>query len=249
MQTRQQTGTATVKANISSLAFPRVTAGMATLGAVALTAAAVVVPAAATYDSTLTLSTPVTLTSQWLEGNPFADFFESIGVGDLVRMLANPETPLYPLIIATEGLLEVGFVLPLTYLFGVPLTLLTEGPAGVITLLETIAPLPDAIMSVFSNLGDWYATHDPFTGALLDSSPFSAESLLDQLGLGWLFSGDGFNLFDPASWGDMLGSLFGDAGGAFDLFDMSTWGLDTLFADLGLSDLFADLGFGDLFAF
>ncbi|MEB3023481.1 MULTISPECIES: hypothetical protein [Mycolicibacter] len=225
---------------MNSIAFPRAATGVATLGVAALTATAALSLPVATHSTPLALSAPVTLTadSTWLQGNPFADFFEAIGVGDLVRMLDNPETPFYPLVIAAEGMLEVGFVLPLTYLFGIPLTLLTEGPAGVITLLETITPLPTAIMDAFAGIGNWYATHNPFTGALLNSDPLGLSSLLEQLGLGGLLGGDGFNLFDPSTWG--LGDLLGGAGaGEFDLFDMSTWGLGDLFADLGLGDLFA----------
>lgn len=196
---------------MSEVVLPKFTAGMAAL-AVA-TATVPVVEAVSQAPSSVVVHFDTELTAR----ASLMDILGDMGIRDLVQGFDNPDAPWFPLAILTEGTFET-LLLPVIVAVGAPLSLLTGG-GGLVDALGSLTQYPQAIGTMFDGLSDWYATHNPFTGALIEDSD-GAFNLFDMSTWGNLLGGTSgsFDLFDPSTWG------LGGTDGAFNLFDMSTWG-------------------------
>lgn len=198
---------------MASIGFSRIVPGVAAAGVIALAAASVVAPPAHPgVIAPASVSVPVELTGLFSDSSLMDEFGQLTGLSGLLHILDDPNGPLFPFTIAAEGLGELFVIMPLLLLIGVPLVLLTGGPDGVQQVLSEVSTVGAGVTAAFEGIKDWYATHNAFTGALLDP-PHDAAVLSPA---------------DPAAWtdapaGDPLGAGGGDAG-AFDL-DLSGLGL------------------------
>lgn len=194
---------------MTSIGFSRVVPGMAAAGVIALAAGGVIAPPAhLAVAAPASVTAPVALTAL-SDGSSLMDQFGDLtGLSGLLHILDDPNGPLFPFTIAAEGLGELFVIMPLLLLVGVPLVLITGGPDAVQQVLSEVTAVGAGVTAAFDGIKDWYATHNAFTGALLDPPHDAAAlSLADPA------SAAGLSLADPAAWTDALhGDLFGAGG-------------------------------------
>lgn len=195
---------------MTSIGFSRTVSGAAVAGLLA--GGILVTPA----PGGVAVSAPVTLTALTEDSSLMDQFGQLTGLTDLLHILDDPNGPLFPFAISVEMLLELFVVIPLTALVGLPLVLLTGGADGVQGVLSELSSLEAGVTATFDGLKDWYATHNAFTGALLDPPASGAA---------------GLDLADPAAWVDAL------HGAGFDATGLDAGGVDIPSVDLDPGDL------------
>ncbi|MBS9533132.1 hypothetical protein KIH27_05950 [Mycobacterium sp. M1] len=154
-------------------AQPRLFATLAAATAITLGAQAVVAnPVAHSAPvAAAPVSHSVELTALAQDASLMDQFGELTGLSGFLNIVDNPDLPFFPFAIMTELALELLFVLPLTAIVGVPLTLLTGGSDALSEAISQFNAVGAGISATFTGLQDWYATHNAFTGALLDPAP------------------------------------------------------------------------------
>jgi hypothetical protein len=219
----------------------RALASVATAGVVALTVGGVTATPVAAHPGALpvaTVSVPVGLTALTDDSSLMDIIGELTGLSFIMQILDDPNSPLFPFAIMLEAVGEIFVLMPLLLVVGAPLLLITEGPAGLQEVYNDLGSLSDNVATLFDGLKDWYATHNPFTGALLDATP---SDTVDPTGLGdATVFGDPTTFGDPGAFGDPTAFVdpgAGDFGAGDFVFTMD--GIDTVLTDLGLEDLIA----------
>lgn len=180
---------------MTSIGFTRIVPGVAAAGVIALAASgAAAPPVHPGVLQSAAVSVPVELTA---DSSLMDEFGQLTGLSALLHILDDPNGPLFPFAIAAEGLGELFVIMPLLLLIGVPLVAITGGPDAVQSVLSEVTSVEAGVTAAFEGIKDWYATHNPFTGALLDPPADAA----------------GLNLAEPAAWTDTLGGdVFGGGG-------------------------------------
>ena len=207
---------------MTSNGYSRTFAGVATAGVVALAAGGFTPAPAMALPAALPsapVSVPVELTALGGDSSLMDIIGALTGLGWIIPILDHPENPLFPFVISLEALGELFVVIPLTVVIGAPLLLITEGWEGIQEAVTMLSTVVDDVTSVFNNLVDWYATHNWFTGALLDAGSSAA---VDLSGLGDVFPTGGVDGVFTADGFDSV---------------LTAAGFDAVLADFGLGDL------------
>ncbi len=199
----------------TSNGYSRAPAGVAAAGVIAMAAGGVTaVPAAAQPGIVPPASAmaPVELTALTSDSSLMDIIGELTGLSTIMAFLDDPNSPLFPFAVGAEALGEIFVIMPLVLVIGAPLMLITEGPSGLADFFNDLSSITDGVNTLFDGIKDWYATHNPFTGALLDAGSSAAVDLS-----GWEHA------FTAGSWDDVF----------------TAGGFDAMLTDFGLGDLIA----------